>query len=192
MNIIVTPRLLLRPFEATDRDAVGALFADPDVMKFIGKIRTPEESEQKLLKMMTEFSERGFGMFAVIDRKEKRFIGRCGLQKLDNTDLLELGYTFVRSAWGKGYATESAKAVLQKALGEWALESVVAVAVPENTASVHVMEKLGMKYDRTETFYARSCVVYTISKKKHIQPLTRPFYEQVKRPVSHYRNLGMK
>jgi RimJ/RimL family protein N-acetyltransferase len=192
MNIIVTPRLLLRPFETSDLDDVAALFGDEDVMRFIGPVRTREESEQKLQKMIAEFSELGFGMFAVIDRREKKFIGRCGLQKLDSSTLIELGYTFIKSAWGKGYATESSKAILHKAFGEWGLDTVVAVAVPENRVSVRVMEKLGMQYERSETFYGKTCVLYSILKKKLTQPSTRPYYEPLKPPAGQYRSLGIK
>lgn len=176
MNIIVTPRLLLRPFEVDDLPDVAALFADPEVMHFIGEVRTEEESREKLHRMMSDFEHRGFGMFAVVDRREKKFIGRCGLQPLPGTDLLELGYTFVRSAWGKGYATEASKAVMHRAFDEWRLDEVVAIAVPENTASIHVMHKLGMQYERSETFYGKSCVLYSLVKKKLIQPSTRPYH----------------
>ena len=191
MNIIVTPRLLLRPFETADLDEIAALYGDPEVMRFIG-VRSREESAQKLQHMISEFSERGFGMFAVIDRREKRFIGRCGIQTLESTGLLELGYTFVKNAWGKGYATEASKAVLQKAFGEWGLDELVAIAVPENFASIHVMEKLGMKYDRAETFYGRYCKLYSIVKKKLTQPSTRPSYEPMKTSALNYRSLGIK
>ncbi|HYM19848.1 MAG TPA: GNAT family N-acetyltransferase [Candidatus Kapabacteria bacterium] len=192
MNILVTPRLLLRPFEAADLDDVIALFSNIDVMRYIGSIRTPEESREKLMKMISEFHERGFGMFAVIDRKEKRFIGRCGLQTLDTTDMTELGYTFFPTAWGKGFATEASKAILQRAFDQWGLESVVAVANPENRVSVHIMEKIGMQYVRSDIFYGRQCVLYSISKKKPTQPSMRPFYDQITSHQSPYHHLGVK
>lgn len=192
MNIIVTPRLLLRPFEAADLPDVQRLFADPDVMRYIRPVRTADESREKLELMISQFHERGFGMFAVVDRREKVFIGRCGLQPLPGTDLLELGYTFFPSAWGKGYATEAAKAVMHRAFEEWGLEEVVALAAPENTASIHVMQKVGMHFEKTATFYDMSCVLYSLSKKKLIQPSMRPFHNSLALGNQIGRNVFLK
>lgn len=175
MNIIVTPRLLLRPFEPADLPDVARLFADPEVMRFIRAPRTLIESEEKFRSMVADFNRDGFGMFAVVDRREKAFIGRCGLQPLPGTGLYELGYTFFPNAWGKGYATEASKAVLHRAFEEWGLDEVVAVADREHIRSIRVMEKLGMQFERNDVFYEKECVLYSIVKKKLIQPSTRPF-----------------
>jgi ribosomal-protein-alanine N-acetyltransferase len=105
-------------------------------------------------------------MFAVIERKEKRFIGRCGLQPLENSGLIELGYTFVPRAWGKGYATEAAMEVLRTAFGDWGLEKVVAIAKGENRASIRVMEKIGMQHCGRERFYGKDVVLYATQRQE--------------------------
>ncbi len=177
MNILVTPRLLLRPFTMGDLDDVIALYSDPDVMRYITAIETPEEIRASLERMISRFEERGWGMFAVIERREKRFIGCCGLQPLDATQMIELSFTLAKSAWGKGYATEASKLLLRKAFTDWGLETVVAIVQPENTSSTHIMEKLGMQYVRNGEFYHKNCALYALEKQP--QPPTRPFREKL-------------
>jgi ribosomal-protein-alanine N-acetyltransferase len=170
MKHIATPRLLMRPFTADDFQDLYTLYNNPEVMKYItgGKPRTTEETAKALERMISRFEESGYGMFAVIERREKRFIGRCGLQPLENSGLIELGYTFIPSAWGKGYATESSLQVLRSAFNEWDLDKIVAIAKEENKASTRVMEKIGMVYSERSTFYNTEVVLYTIEKPQKI------------------------
>jgi len=164
MKHLVTPRLLMRPFSEGDFASLHLLYSDPEVMKYIsgGIPRTPDATRKSLERMMRNFGETGYGMFAVFERKEKRFIGRCGLQPLENSGLIELGYTLIPSAWGKGYATEASMEVLRTAFGEWGLEKVVAIAREENRASTRVMEKIGMIYSRRDRYYENDVVLYAL------------------------------
>jgi len=173
MNILVTPRLILRPLAMEDLESFIMLYDDPEVMRFLGKT-TPEQIQSKLQERIAFFEQHRYGMYAVIDRREKEFVGRCGLEPLEGTDLLEIAFILKRSAWHKGYATEASKEILRAAFSEWDLDTIVAVADPENRASINVLKKLGMEYHRRDRFYDRDCIVYGIEKKT-AQPPKRPF-----------------
>ena len=86
-------------------------------------------------------------MFGVRLREERHAVGWAGLQPLSGTDEIEVGYAFGQPAWGRGYATEVASAVVQWGFEALALERIVAVASPENAGSRRVMDKLGMRYE---------------------------------------------
>lgn len=124
-------------------------------MKYIGKGKTLSYDEVKLRieRMQSSFRENNFGMFAVIERKSRQLIGRCGLQHLDNTSEIEIGYLFEQEVWGKGYATESAKEVLRHGFDDLELDRIVAVTYPENTRSRRVLEKIGLNYIGEASYY---------------------------------------
>ncbi len=90
------------------------------------------------------WAARGFGPLAVVERASGRVVGEAGLQPLEDGDDIELTYTLAREAWGAGYATEAARAVLRWTFTGLRLARVVAVADPEHAASLRVLEKLGM------------------------------------------------
>jgi ribosomal-protein-alanine N-acetyltransferase len=142
---LTTARLELRPVQADDLDDLAALYADPEVMRYIGtgQPRTRADSATRLEIMLDHWRQHGFGFFTVRQRGE--FIGRCGLQRLGDTGAIELGYTLAKRFWGQGYATEAARACVDYAFGPVGLHTIVAIARPANLASRHVLEKLGMR-----------------------------------------------
>jgi ribosomal-protein-alanine N-acetyltransferase len=147
---IETTRLRLRPLILSDYDDLYQLYSDGDVMRYIGKgVRDRQETEISLGKMMSHWAERGFGMWAVHLKENGSFVGRCGLQALAETGAVELGYTFHRAYWRRGLTTEAAAASLQFGFETIGLPRIVAIARPANVGSWKVMEKLGMKYERT-------------------------------------------
>ncbi len=148
MKLLVTPRLLMRPFAESDLGDLSALFADPAVMQYIGPpdSLTPVDADDSLHEMMADLEANGYGMLALIERREKRFIGRCGLTKREGSDEIELDFILSNHAWGKGYATEAAKEVLRYAFNVLKLKRVVGLAHPNNRAAQRVLEKLGMKH----------------------------------------------
>jgi ribosomal-protein-alanine N-acetyltransferase len=180
MNILVTPRLILRPLVQEDLENLIQLYDDPEVRRYLGA-PAPEQIEAKLQERIAFFEKHGYGMYAVIDRREKRFVGRCGLEVLEGTSMLELAFILDRSVWHKGYATEASKEILRAAFSEWKLESIVAITDPENRASIHVLHKLGMQFERHDRFYDRDCVLYGIQK-TYTQPPKRPFRQLVETP----------
>src|SRR5262249_45212880 len=142
-----TSRLWLRPITADDLDDLARLFGDPLVMRYLGtgNVRSREESSAALNDMIDHWARRGYGIWALCERHSGRFLGRCGLQFLDALGETELLYTLLRECWGRGYATEAATAALRFGLEQCGLERVVALALPEHTASLRVLAKIGMR-----------------------------------------------
>jgi len=150
-----TERLTLRRFTRDDLDAVVALDADPAVMRYItGGAATPrEELRDDYLPAWLAYYERGdrWGFWAAIERATGEFLGWFHLRPNlgDPDDEPELGYRLVRSAWGRGLATEGARALVDKAFGELDARRVYATTMAVNAASRRVMEKAGLRYVRT-------------------------------------------
>jgi RimJ/RimL family protein N-acetyltransferase len=151
-NILATPRLALRPFEPGDLDDLARLFADPDVMRFLsatGAVRSREESAQALAAHLAHWQERGYGIGAVFERATGAFVGRCGLRYMQQYNEIELLYTFHRAFWNRGYGTEAARAVVRQAFETLRLERIIAFCLVENSGSRRVMEKAGLRFEKT-------------------------------------------
>ena len=149
-----TERLILRRFTPDDLDGLTALDADPDVMRFIngGRPTPREEMRDDYLPFWLAFYDRGdaWGFWAAIERETGRFLGWFHLRPLlkDPADEPELGYRLIRDAWGRGYATEGSRALVDKAFGELGARRVHASAMKANTGSWRVMEHVGMRLVR--------------------------------------------
>jgi RimJ/RimL family protein N-acetyltransferase len=168
---LTTERLHLRPFTAADREAIHAVYADPEVMRHVGHgaHRTPAETAAALRVYGEVLERRGFSFLAVTERDGGALVGDAGLHPLG--DDIELGYTLARSAWGRGYATELGRALLAYAFGVLGAERVVAQVEPDNAASRRVLEKLGMRAIETRTAYGRPHLLYVVEAKRPAAPL---------------------
>jgi RimJ/RimL family protein N-acetyltransferase len=150
-----TDRLLLRRFTQDDVDHLVALDSDPEVLRFVtGGPPTPrEEIEQELLPAFLRHYERGerYGFWAAIEKSTGEFLGWFHFRHLEGAgpDDAELGYRLRRAAWGRGYGTEGARALVRKGFTELGVRRVVASAAAANTASRRVMEKAGLSLVRT-------------------------------------------
>lgn len=151
---IETGRLVLRRFTDGDVERLVALDSDPEVMRFLTNGRaTPRQLiESDILPAFTRVDRRypAAGFWAVIEGATGEFVGWVGLQVCagcSGADA-ELGYRLRRSSWGKGYATESARALIGLVFAAPGIERVFATAFEENLASRRVMEKLGMRLAR--------------------------------------------
>jgi ribosomal-protein-alanine N-acetyltransferase len=164
MTVLATDRLLLRPMRAQDLDDLCALYADPEVMRYLGngQPRDREETAERLRRMLAHWDRYGFGIWAVCDKADGRYLGRCGYGNLHNYPHMELAYSLHRSAWGNGYCTEAARVVVCHAFEATKLSRLMAVARPENLASINVMRKLGMAFQKVMTFDGGDAVLYTL------------------------------
>ncbi len=159
-----TDRLLLRAPVPDDADALAPMYADPDVMRYVGDGRTltRSDTERSVRRMIDRWEADGFGLFTTVRKDDGAVIGRVGLL-VWNTDTwepttraeaaevpseVEVGYTLGKPYWGQGYATEAAGAVRDYALGELAAERLIALIIHGNTASENVARKLGLEYER--------------------------------------------
>jgi ribosomal-protein-alanine N-acetyltransferase len=172
---LTTARLELRPLAAADLDDLAALFADPDVMRYVGegRPRTRADTATRLELHLDHWRKHGFGFFGVRRRGEPgasatggtgAFIGRCGLQYLGDTGSVEVGYTLAKPYWGQGYATEAARACVEYGFGVLGLPRIVAIARPENAASRRVLEKLGMRLVKTTEWDGNPVVWYELDR----------------------------
>ena len=150
-----TERLLLRRFTGDDVENLVALDADPEVMRLLtgGKPTPRDVVERELFSALLEDYERlaPFGRWAAVERSTGEFIGWFALRPPDPDDLteVELGYRLRNSAWGKGYATEGSRALVDKAFAELGVERIYAETMAVNTASRRVLEKAGFRHLRT-------------------------------------------
>jgi RimJ/RimL family protein N-acetyltransferase len=150
-----TPRLVLRRFTLADVDNLVSLNADPDVMRFLtGGIPTGrDEIENELLPAFLGYYERcdGYGFWAAIEKRTGEFLGCFYLtpQEGGAPDEVELGFRLRKSAWGKGYATEGARALIRRGFTESGVQCIVADTMAVNIASRRVLEKAGLKLART-------------------------------------------
>ena len=149
-----TERLVLRRFTEDDVDNLVELDSDPRVMHFIngGRPTPRREIETDILPAFLGYYERfaGYGFWAAIEKSSGQFLGWFHFRppKAAPPDEVELGYRLHRSAWGKGYATEGSRALIDKGFAELGVERVVAFTMVVNVASRRVMEKAGLRFVR--------------------------------------------
>lgn len=150
LTLFQTERLDVRRLDAADVDALLAVYGDQDAMKWVGDGNPLDRSMCERWVDVTErnYATRGYGMSAVELRSTGEVIGFCGLVHPDGTPIAELKYAFLRPHWGHGYATETARAMLEYGAREFGLSEILATAYSENLASHRVLQKAGMKEAR--------------------------------------------
>lgn len=155
--MIETARLRLRPWRESDREAFAALLADAEVMRDLGGPCDRSAADAKLDRYAATFRRCGLARLAV-ERHDGGFLGYAGITPLDDGHPLgpcfDVGWRFQRDAWGRGYATEAARAALDDAFARVGLAEVVAYTAPDNLRSQAVMERLGMTRDPARDFRA--------------------------------------
>lgn len=154
---LLTDRLRLRPYRSGDVTAMYAVFGDPEVMRFSmsGGDRSIDETQTRVQKLIDHQAKFGFSLWVVEDRATGAVLGDCGLKQLEEGPEIEVGYRFAKPHWGRGYATEAAAASVRYGFGTLNLPRIVAVVAPPNTASSHVLEKIGLKYQHPAHYYGR-------------------------------------
>ncbi|MDQ6909296.1 MAG: GNAT family N-acetyltransferase [Actinomycetota bacterium] len=151
-----TARLLLRPWRGEDRAEFAALNADAEVMAHFPAPLDRRQSDALVDYIEATFAASGFGLWAVEVPGGVPFIGFVGLNPVPFeacfTPAVEVGWRLARRYWGRGYATEAAKAAVEYGFGEAGLEEIVSFATRENRRSRAVMERLGMTHDPADDF----------------------------------------
>jgi ribosomal-protein-alanine N-acetyltransferase len=167
---IVTARLRLRPLRRDDLDALAEVYLHPLVMRWIGT-HTREDVEREIAMQIEHQASLGWSFWAVEDRHTDRMIGDCGLQPLEHHGPeVELGYDLHPDAWGRGLATEAARAVIRQAFGPLRVDRVVAVVKPDHVASQRVLEKSGLRRAGTRLAYGESMLLYEARRLRHRRP----------------------
>ena len=147
--VLETGRLRLRRFNSGDAASIFQLHNDPLVMRYIngGIPASREEIDAETLPLfMRDRADLLPGFWAAEDRESRRFLGWLSLRpEAANPLYLSLGYRFHQSVWGRGYATEGARALLALGFGDYGVQRVQATTYQDNLASRRVLEKLGMR-----------------------------------------------
>lgn len=164
MPMLRTQRLDLQPLMLADLEWYAPLAADAEVMRYIGVgSLTFAQATERLERYVRCWDEHGLGMFSVRLRDENLPVGWAGLQPLNGTSEIEVGYAFGGSAWGRGFATEVASAAVQWGFETCGLDRIVAVASSENGSSRRVLGKLGMRYEGVRPVYGHDSVYYSLT-----------------------------
>ena len=145
---IETARLLIRSFDPKDLDPYLSIVADADVMKYLGGVLSKEQAKRYIDRAIETEQKSGYSRYAVELKESGQFVGMCGIVPVK--DYIDLGYRFAKSAWGKGFATEAASAVVALGFAEHEFREIVGLTHPDNSASIKVLEKLGFSYEREE------------------------------------------
>jgi [ribosomal protein S5]-alanine N-acetyltransferase len=146
-----TARLTLRRLSFEDAPFLVGLLNQPSFLANIGDrgVRNVDDAHRYLREgPMAMYEKFGFGLWHVARRADGAAVGMCGLLRRDNLPDVDVGYAFLPEYWGQGYAFEAAQATLQHAAGKFGLARVIGVVSEGNNASIRVLEKLGMSFER--------------------------------------------
>jgi ribosomal-protein-alanine N-acetyltransferase len=163
---LVTDRLRLRPWTTADRTTLHRMWTDPDVRRFLwdDQIIGRQRADSTVALGLDAAREPGLGFWIIEPREREAAIGFVGLWRrgepgMDDPELL---YGLLPAWWGRGFATEAAARVLQYAREVGGFARVIAATDPPNTASIRVMERIGMRYQRTGMLEERETVFYVL------------------------------
>lgn len=152
---IETERLILRPFQLEDFEAVYEFGSNKEVQKYTGDRLIPSlDAAKDLIKNVwfEDYQKYGYGRWATIYKPENKLIGFAGLKYLPSMDETDLGFRFLPEYWGKGIATEASVEILKYGFEELNLKRVIAIAMPENIGSNKVLTKLGLAFYKVDGY----------------------------------------
>jgi RimJ/RimL family protein N-acetyltransferase len=151
MKILETERLILRQFTADDAAFILRLVNEPSFIQNIGDrgVRALDDARAYIFRVLQSYEKNGFGLYLVELKESGEPIGMCGLIKREELEDVDIGYAFLPEFWSKGYAVESALAVKAYARDVVGLKRLVAITDPENQGSIRVLEKIGLRFERT-------------------------------------------
>jgi RimJ/RimL family protein N-acetyltransferase len=159
--ILETDRLLLRELNPNDAEDFYQLNLNPNVIKYTGNsaFKSVEEAK-RFLENYQDYTLNGYGRWAVINKISNKFIGWSGLKFGEMENETDIGFRFFEEEWGRGYATESAFACLHYGFEKLNLNRIVGRAMKENIASIKVLEKIGLEYEKDVEFDGKEAVIY--------------------------------
>lgn len=165
MTVFTTERLLFRELQDTDVDALAEMYADPEVMRFIGTggVRTWDDAARSVAKQQEEYRTRGYGEWATVRRDTGEMIGQCGIIRwpdVDGVEEIEVAYLLARSAWGQGFGTEAAIGIRDWGFRELGRERLVSLVYHDNVASIAVARKAGATWEKDVGFSGVTVALY--------------------------------
>lgn len=164
--ILETDRLFLREYVVEDAEAFFRLNSDPEVLRFTGDESLPslEHARQVLLAHpIADYRKYGFGRWACILKRTGENIGFVGLKYLEEFGEVEIGFRLMCARWGFGFATEASIASVRFGFADLALKHIIGLVLPQNIASVRVLEKAGLRLSETVRYRARRFAKYVVT-----------------------------
>jgi RimJ/RimL family protein N-acetyltransferase len=152
LKVLETDRLILRWLSTVDAEFILRLLNEPSFLRFIGDkgVRTLDDARNYILNGPVDMYNRlGFGLYLTELKDGGLPIGICGLIKRDGLEDVDIGFAFLPKFWAKGYAYEAAAAVIAYGKTALGLNRIVAITSPDNYASARLLEKLGLRFERT-------------------------------------------
>lgn len=157
----------MRPIQTSDLDALAAIWANPEVTRFLPSRGVPisrEKTEKSLHSFVEHWQQRGYGIWAIVEDDSSQMVGYCGLRYLDELNEVEVAYCLAQDYWGRGITTQAAKASISYGFNTANLDKVIAMALPENQASRRVIEKAGLNYEKQVHMFNLDALYYCKTK----------------------------
>ena len=151
-TILETDRLVLRRMSLDDDAFIRTLLNEPSFLRYIGDrgVRTLDDARRYIADgPLASYERRGFGLYIVETKGDRAPIGICGLLKRDTLEHPDIGFAFLPRFWSRGYAYESASAVLSYGRDVLAIPCILAITSPDNEASIKLLTRLGFSYEGT-------------------------------------------
>jgi ribosomal-protein-alanine N-acetyltransferase len=161
-----TPHLLLRPWRLEDADAWFNILQEDGILRYYPDQTPPsrEKAEPYITHHLSHWQTRGYGHWVVVTKEDGQLVGWSGLEYLPELDETEVAYLLMNRVWGRGYATEAARACVQFGFGSTGLEKIIGLVHPENLGSVRVLEKCGLTYADRITLWGLEMSRYRITR----------------------------
>jgi RimJ/RimL family protein N-acetyltransferase len=167
MLTLETERLILRMWRAEDFEEYAAICSDPEVMRYLGgKPYSRLEAWRHMAFLIGHWQLLGYGHWAVEEKETGRLIGRMGFLNPEGWPGFEVGWTLSRECWGRGYATEGARRMIDYAFTEMNREHVISLIHPQNKGSIKVAEKMGERLEGETEVLGIPVLIYGISREK--------------------------
>jgi ribosomal-protein-alanine N-acetyltransferase len=151
VKILETERLILRRLTVDDSEFILELLNDPSFIRNIGdrNVRTIDDACSYIVNgPVASYAKHGFGLYLVLLKETNESIGMCGLIKRDGLEDVDIGYALLPRFWSRGYAVEAARGTMTYGRDVIGLKRLVAIVDPANEASIRVLEKLGLRYEK--------------------------------------------
>jgi RimJ/RimL family protein N-acetyltransferase len=164
-DIVRTARLVMRRLVPDDAQSMFDLDADPEVLRYLpGAPRVSvEEARRSLVDYQAIYRDDGFARWAVIEQATGEWLGWCGLRRQPDGEV-DVGYRFRRATWGRGFATESARASLAYGFEVLDLPRIIGTAHPDNARSIRVLEKIGLRFEKDTTYEGTPAVLLALAR----------------------------
>jgi RimJ/RimL family protein N-acetyltransferase len=162
--ILETERLRLRAFRLSDFDDYAAMCGDPEVTRYLMTRFTREQAWRHLAFLVGHWVLRGFGMWAVEEKETGAFVGRIGFAEPEGWPGFELAWTLTPRFWGRGYATEGARAALSYGFNVLRKDRVISLIHPENQPSIRLAGRLGEKLQGRAEILGKEHLVYGVER----------------------------